>query len=77
MDLKSSWSNTIGAGLARDVRTAAAHGDADMSRLHRRRIVNAVAGHGDDFAIGLQPLDDAQFLIGLRCAQISRRSGHA
>ena len=33
-----------------DVGTRDAHGDADVSRLERGRIVDAVAGHGDDIA---------------------------
>ena len=50
--------------LARHVGAAAAHGNADMRRLERRRVVDAVAGHGDDFAVGLQRIDDAQLLFG-------------
>ena len=32
--------------------------------LERGRVIDAVAGHRDDLAIGLQGLDDAQLLIG-------------
>ena len=38
-------------GFARHVRATAAHGDADMRRLERWRIVDAVAGHRHDLAI--------------------------
>ena len=50
---KSSSSSTIGRRFARDIGAAAAHRDADMRRLQRGRIVDAVAGHRDDLAIGL------------------------
>ena len=33
---------------------AGAHGDADIGGGQRRRIVDAVAGHGDDAALGLR-----------------------
>ena len=32
---------------------AGAHGDADIGRGQRRRVVDAVAGHGDDAALAL------------------------
>ena len=51
-------------GLARHVGAAAAHGDADMRGLERRRVVDAVAGHRDDLAVGLERVDDAQLLLG-------------
>ena len=44
--------------LARDVSAAAAHGDADMRRFQRRRVIDAIAGHGNDLAIGFQRIDD-------------------
>ena len=61
-----------GRGLARDVGAAPAHGDADVRRLQRGRVVDAVAGHGDDLAIGLQRIDDPQFLLG----HDAREDGH-
>ena len=51
-------------GLARDIGAAPAHGDADMGGLERRRVVDAVTGHGDDLAVRLERLDDAQLLLG-------------
>jgi hypothetical protein len=36
---------------------AGAHGDADIGLGQRRRVVDAVAGHRDDAALGLQLLD--------------------
>ena len=35
-----------------------------MGRLERRRIVDPIAGHGDDLAVGLQRVDDSQLLLG-------------
>jgi hypothetical protein len=37
---------------------AGAHGDADIGGGERRRVVDAVAGHGDDAALAAQLLDD-------------------
>ena len=34
-----------------------------MRGLQRRRVVDAVAGHRDDFAVRLQRVDDAQLLL--------------
>ena len=53
-----------GCRLACDVRAAATHGDADMSGLERRGVVDTVAGHGYDFAICLEGHHDAQLLFG-------------
>ena len=50
--------------LAGDVRSPAAHRDADVGRLECRGIVDAVAGHGDDFAIGLEGVHQPQLLFG-------------
>ena len=50
-----------------------AHGDADVGRLQRRRVVDAVAGHRDDVAVGLQRVDDAQ-LVRRRDAGVDRAS---
>jgi hypothetical protein len=44
---------------------AAAHGDADVGRLERGRVVDAVARHGHD-AVLLELLDNAQLLLGRR-----------
>ena len=52
-----------GGSFARDIGSAAAHGDADMGGLQRGRVVDAVAGHRDDLAIGLVGVDDAQLLV--------------
>ena len=49
--------------LHRDV-GAGAHRDADVGLGQRRRVVDAVAGHRDDAALGLQPLDRFGFLVG-------------
>ena len=43
---------------------AGAHGDADVGRGQRRRVVDAVAGHRDDAALAPQPLDDRALLVG-------------
>ena len=50
-------------GLARDVGAAAAHGDADVRGLERRRVVHAVAGHRDHFAGRAVRLHQAQLLL--------------
>ena len=42
---------------------AGAHGDADVGGSERRRVVDAVAGHGDDAAVAPQFFDDAAFLL--------------
>src|SRR5215475_2715655 len=51
------------SGLASHVGTASTHRDADMCRLERRCVVNAIAGHGDDIAIGFQRFNDLQLLF--------------
>ena len=40
-------------GLLGDLRAGDAHGDADVRALQRRRVVDAVAGHGHDMALAL------------------------
>ena len=52
-------------GFARDVRAAPAHRDADVRGLERGRIVHAVAGHGDHFAVRLERLHQTQLVLGL------------
>ena len=49
--------------LHRDV-GAGAHGDADVGRGERRRVVDAVAGHRDDAALAPVALDDRALLVG-------------
>jgi hypothetical protein len=49
--------------LDRDVR-AGAHGDADIGPRRARGVVDAVAGHGDDDDLRLEPLHHVDFLIG-------------
>ena len=51
-------------GLTGHVRSATAHGDADVRRLQRRGVVDPVAGHGDDLPVCLQRGHDAQLLLG-------------
>ena len=38
------------------------HGDADIGPCESWGIIDAVTGHGDDVALGLEGLDDAEFL---------------
>ena len=45
------------------VRTCYAHGAADIRRLQRGRIVYAVSRHGNDFALCLPGLDDADLIL--------------
>ncbi len=44
--------------VARDVGAARAHGHADVGRAQRGGVVDAVAGHRDDGAAGLERADD-------------------
>lgn len=62
-------------GLAGDIRTAPAHGHADMSGLERRRIVHAVTCHRDDFAVRLERLDETQ-LVFRPCTRIDVHRAH-
>src|SRR5579863_1593846 len=41
------------------------HGDSDVGLRQSGRVVDAVTGHGNDVAFGLQPFDDFRFLAGL------------
>ena len=52
-------------GLLRDVGAGDAHGDADIGGLERGRVVDAVAGHGDDVALALERADDPQLVLGI------------
>src|SRR5215831_5050135 len=49
--------------LTRHVGAAAAHGNADVRRFERRRIVDAVAGHRDDLSPVLQEIDNPKLLV--------------
>ena len=51
------------AGLARGLR-AGVHGDADIGLGERRRVVGAVAAHGDQLALGLLVADEPQLVLG-------------
>ncbi len=53
-----------GCRLTGDVRTAAAHGDADVGSAQGRRVIDAVPGHGDDFALVPESVGDAQPRLG-------------
>ena len=53
------------AGLARRLR-ARLHGDADIGLRQRRRVVGAVAAHGDQPALCLLRADVAQLVLGGR-----------
>jgi hypothetical protein len=46
------------------VSAAPTHGDADVGPMQGGRVVDAVAGHGDDGAGALQAVDDEEFLFG-------------
>ena len=60
---KSSSSKHDRGRLARHVRSASAHGNADVRRLERGRIVDAVSGHGHDLAARLERVDDTELLL--------------
>ena len=50
------------AGFARGLR-AGVHGHADIGLGQRRRVVRAVARHGDEMALGLFVADALQLLL--------------
>ncbi len=50
-------------GLAGDIGADLPHGDADIGRAQGRGIVDAVAGHGHEFALVLQGSDDLDLLL--------------
>ena len=56
------------AGLARRHR-AGVHGDADIGLGERRRVVGAVAAHGDELALGLLVADELQLVLGRRLGE--------
>ena len=49
--------------LLGDVGAGDAHRDADVRRLQRGRVVDAVAGHRDDPPVRLERVDDAQLVL--------------
>ena len=51
-------------GLLGDVGAVQPHGDADVGLLQRRRVVDPVAGDGDDLALLLQRFDEVHLLLG-------------
>ena len=71
------------AGLARRL-GAGVHGDADIGLRQRRRVVGAVAAHGDELALGLLVADEAQLVLRRRLGEEivdagfrrDRRRGH-
>src|SRR6516225_566263 len=62
--------------LARHVRSASAHGNTDVRRLKRGRIVDTVPGHSHDFAIRLERVDDTELLLRHDPSK-HRRGAHA
>src|SRR5690606_33533327 len=50
-------------GFFGDVGAGDAHGYADVGLLERRGVVDAVAGHGDNVAVGAQGADDAHLVF--------------
>ena len=53
------------AGLARGLR-AGLHADADIGLRQRRRVISAVAAHGDQPPVRLFTADVAQLVLGRR-----------
>jgi hypothetical protein len=71
IEAKLSSSSTIpAASLAASVPLR--HGDADIGLLQGRRVVDAVARHSDDLALGLQGADDAQLVLRARAREHTR-----
>jgi hypothetical protein len=56
------------AGFARGLR-AGVHGDADIGLRQRRRVVGAVAAHGDELALGLLVADQLQLVLRRRLGE--------
>ena len=51
-------------GFLGDLGAGDAHGHADVGLLQRRRVVDAVAGHGDDVLLFLEQVDEADLVLG-------------
>ena len=63
MPRRSPPESVIAGAFHCDVR-AGAHGDADIGRRQRRRVVDAVAGHGDHPPLAAQALHDVRLALG-------------
>ena len=72
MPRRSPFTSVIAGAFHRHV-GAGAHRDAHLRLRQRRRIVDAVAGHGDDVTFALQLLDDISFVGGGRPRLALRR----
>ncbi len=59
-------------GIARHVGAVAGHRHADIGRAQRWRIVHAIAGDGDDLALGLQGAHDGELLHRLHPGEDAR-----
>ena len=51
-------------GLLGHIGAGDAHGHADIGALDGGRVVDAVAGHGHHFVVGLQGIHDAHLVLG-------------
>ena len=51
------------SGILADFRSGDAHCDADIGLLQRRRIIDTVSGHRDQFALTLPSIDDADLML--------------
>jgi hypothetical protein len=60
---KNSANDGVAGGIA-NVDAASAHGDTEVGSPQRRRVIDPVAGDGDDLALRLEPLHDAQLVLG-------------
>ncbi len=63
-------------GFLGDIRAGDAHGHADVGALDGGRVVDAVAGHRDDFIVGLQGIHDAHLVLGRDAGKDSRILDH-
>ena len=61
---KLSSVRIITAACLRDLRAGDAHRDADVGLLEGRRVVHAVAGHGDDMALLAQDVHEVDLVLG-------------
>ena len=56
-------------GLFRHLGSLDPHRDADIGLLERGRVVHAVAGHGNNLAVGLHCPDESQLVLRARAGE--------
>ena len=69
MSLVGSLSRSTMLPASRAATRAGVHGDADIGLGQRRRVVGAVAAHGDQLALGLLVADQLELGLGRRLGE--------